>query len=90
MVIGLGTHSYMLVSRVTSDEFMISAFINLNDIGFHNVSTHWMYLSIVRIGLRMGSLMKPKHVAQTMYYWLYIDVLWLNKTLYEFRIVFVA
>ena len=30
--------------------------------------------------------MKPKHVAKTMYYWLYIDVLWLNKILYEYWI----
>jgi hypothetical protein len=30
-------------------------------------------------------LMKPKHVAITMYYWLYMDVvLWMNKILYEY------
>ena len=29
--------------------------------------------------------MKPKHVAKTVYYWLYIDVLlWLNKISYEY------
>jgi hypothetical protein len=32
-------------------------------------------------------LIKPKHVAKTMYYWLYIYVvLWLNKILYEYCI----
>lgn len=29
-----------------------------------------------------NGLVKPKHVAQTMYYWLYTDVLRLNKPLY--------
>ena len=45
----------------------------------------WRYINV---GLKMVSLMTPKHVAKTMYYWPYIDVMfWLNKILYECRII---
>ena len=35
--------------------------------------------------------MEPKHVAKSIYYWLYIDVvLWLNKLLYEILFFFLS
>jgi len=32
---------------------MILAFISVNTMGSHDVYTHWMYLHIINIGLRM-------------------------------------
>jgi len=36
--------------------------------GSHNVCTHWMYLPVVNIGLKMV-IYKPKHVAKKLMYW---------------------
>jgi hypothetical protein len=53
--------------------------------GSHNVLTHWMYLH--NKYWPEDGLIKPKHVAKAMYYWLYIDVVfWWNKILYEYWI----
>ena len=45
----------------------------VNTVGSHNVCIHWMYLYIENNGMKTG-LVKSKHLAKIMYYWLYTDV----------------
>ena len=41
--------------------------------GSHTVCTHWLYLPVVNIGLKMA-LYKPKHVAKKLIYWCCVKI----------------
>jgi len=54
---------------------LILAFINVNNMGSHNVAHIECTFSIMNIDLRMVWI-NAKRVPEITYYWLYVDVLY--------------